>query len=114
MDIQSRVVPCVLLLVLAVPPSVRAGDLRSIELRRLFEPTASELHAEAAGRVYIYEGLRDSDIARAMENAFDRVDRMMFIRVQRTAPAAVSGEGQGGKGDETQAAPAYYTIDDGC
>ena len=62
---------------------VRAADVRDIELRRLFEPTPAEQRAERSGRIYIYEGLRESDVARAMAEQFDRVDSMMFIRVQR-------------------------------
>jgi hypothetical protein len=61
-----------------------APDVSDIELRRLFEPTASELAAEAQGRIYIYEGLRDIDVQRAMDEQFDRVQYMMFIRTLKT------------------------------
>jgi hypothetical protein len=63
---------------------ISAGELSEIELRRLFEPTDAELRAEAAGRIYIYDGLRDIDIERAMEAEFDRVENMMFIREKKT------------------------------
>lgn len=63
---------------------VTATDVREIELRRLFEPSAGELQDEANGRTYIYDGLRDTDIERAMEEQFERVDNMMFIRVKPT------------------------------
>jgi hypothetical protein len=59
-------------------------DVRDIELRRLFEPTPAEQRAEASGRIYIYEGLRETDVARAMEEEFDRVESMMFIRIKKT------------------------------
>jgi hypothetical protein len=61
-----------------------AADVRDIELRRLFEPTKSELEEEAEGRVYIYDGLHDKDVERAMEEEFDRIDGMMFIREKKT------------------------------
>ena len=61
-----------------------AADLREIELRRLLEPTESELHAESQGRIYIYDGLRDVDVELAMERQFDRIENMMFIRVKPT------------------------------
>jgi hypothetical protein len=89
-----------------VAPILEAKDLRDIELRRLFEPTPSELRTEKSGRIYIYDGLRENDVARAMQEQFDRVDSMMFIRVQPT-PAA-RDPGQSG-----EPAPVYYQ-DDGC
>ena len=45
---------------------VSAADVSEIELRRLFDPKPAELAAEASGRIYIYEGLRDIDIQRAL------------------------------------------------
>ena len=45
-------------LAVATAGPLMAGDVREIELRRLFEPTGSELQAERAGRIFIYEGLR--------------------------------------------------------
>jgi hypothetical protein len=72
-------------IVLAVACSaVSAADVREIELRRLFSPTAAELAAEAAGRIYIYDGVRETDVERALEEAFERVDSMMFIRTKVT------------------------------
>ena len=109
MDIRACVSGIGLLLGLMTPPGY-AGDTRVIELRRLLAPTPAELRSEAAGRVYIYEGLRESDIAQAMEDAFDRLDSMMFIRVQRARPP----EPEEDPGDRSAEEPAYYTVDDGC
>jgi hypothetical protein len=64
--------------------AVSAADVREIELRRLFEPTTSELAQEEKGRIYIYDGLRDKDVQRAMKEEFDRVENMMFIREKKT------------------------------
>jgi len=61
-----------------------ASDLSAIEKRRLFEPTEAELRQEAKGRIYIYDGLSDTDIARAMDEEFARAESMMFIRVRKT------------------------------
>ena len=85
--------------------SAWAADVRDIELRRLFEPTPGELAQEASGRIYIYEGLRESDVARAMTEEFDRVDTMMFVRMKRVAPKAKP---------DSKEPPTYYTDDDGC
>jgi hypothetical protein len=84
----------------------QARDLRDIELRRLFEPTPAEVQAEQQGRVYIYEGLKEEDIARAMREQFRRVDSMMFIRVQPTPVPPTPGQGGA-------TSPVYYQ-DDGC
>ena len=89
-----------------VAPLLGAKDLRDIELRRLFEPTPSELRAEHAGRIYIYEGLKVDDIVRAMREQFDRVNSMMFIRVQ---PTPVTRD----PGQRGEPMPVYYQ-DDGC
>jgi hypothetical protein len=61
-----------------------AADVSAIELRRLFEPSGAELAEEARGRIHIYEGLRDTDVQRALDEAFDRVENMMFIRTIKT------------------------------
>lgn len=71
---------------LGVSSIVSAADVREIELRRLFEPTPSELAQEEKGRIYIYDGLRDKDVQRAMEQEFDRVENMMFIREKKDRP----------------------------
>jgi hypothetical protein len=64
--------------------TVAATDVSEIELRRLFEPTQAELAAEERGRIYIYDGLRDVDVQRALDEEFERVDNMMFIRIRKT------------------------------
>ena len=61
-----------------------AADVSDIELRRLFEPTQAELTSEANGRIYIYDGLRDVDVQRALDEEFERVQSMMFIRTIKT------------------------------
>jgi hypothetical protein len=83
--------------------SAQSKDLREIELRRLFEPTPAELRWEREGRIYIYEGLREEDIARALREQFNRAHSMMFIRVQPSRAPSGSGD----------AATVYYQ-DDGC
>jgi hypothetical protein len=81
-------------------------DVSEIERRRLFDPTLAELQAEAAGRVYIYEGLRDTDVERALDEEFKRVQNMMFIRVKPTDAA--------GKTRKDPTTGAAYVQDDGC
>lgn len=96
----------VAVLLLGGMTGVWAADVREIELRRLFEPTQSELQQEAQGRVYIYDGLHDKDVERAMGKEFHRVESMMFIREKETDDA-----GEVLKNPETGAA---VVEDDGC
>jgi hypothetical protein len=83
-----------------------ADELRDIELRRLFDPTPAELRAEQAAGIYIYDGLRDTDIEHAMQEEFDRVESMMFIRVKRPIPQ--------GKSNEKPDNDVVYVQDDDC
>ena len=57
---------------------------RQLEMRRLFQPNEFEMRNEAAGSVYIYEGLTDRAVNQAMEDEFERVEHMMFINTIRT------------------------------
>ena len=92
----------------SVSGAAQSKDLRDIELRRLFEPTSAELRQERSGRVYIYDGLKEADIDRAMREQFPRVDSMMFIRVK---PASAPREPD--RTNTPVPATTYYQ-DDGC
>ena len=67
------------------------------QLEMIHDPSAAQIKVEERGRVYIYDGLYDSDVKLAMDTQFDRVDNMMFVRTKVETP-------QG----ETE------TEDDGC
>ena len=92
----------------SVSAAAQSKDLRDIELRRLFEPTSAELRQERSGRVYIYDGLKEADVERAMREQFQRVDSMMFIRVK---PASAPRESD--RTNTPVPATTYYQ-DDGC
>jgi len=68
----------------AAPARAADADVSRIELRRLLEPSPAERAEEARGRIYIYEGLRDSDIQHALDDEFHRIQNMMFIRTIKT------------------------------
>lgn len=55
------------------------------ELRQLHEPSPLLQARERAGRVTIYDGVTVTEIDRAMDNQFDRIGSMMFIRIKRPA-----------------------------
>jgi hypothetical protein len=84
---MKRYIPAIAMLTLGVilasaPAESAFGDddkYRNWQLDRLLNPDGKQLRLERKGRVYIYDGLRDSDIRRAMHEQFDRVESMMFI-----------------------------------
>lgn len=56
----------------------------SYQLKMLFTPSSSMLKAEARGRIMIYDGLDIETVNRAMNEQFDRIDNMMFVRIHHT------------------------------
>lgn len=69
-------------LILVIGASVAQAE-ESYQERVLFDPSESNLAAEARGRVMIYDGLKEEDVDRALETQFDRIQNMMFINTQR-------------------------------
>ena len=59
--------------------SVSAGDYQQ---NMLFSPSEHILMAEARGRVMIYDGLNNKTVEQAMDQQFNRIDSMMFVRTQ--------------------------------
>ena len=54
----------------------------SFQQNVLFKPSNSMLFAEAKGRVMIYDGLKNETVNEALNNQFDRIQSMMFVRTQ--------------------------------
>ena len=83
----ARPVAAALLLAVQTPVTAANSDrLYDWYLQRLFEPTSQQLAMEAQGRVQIYSGMKDSDVARALEEQFRRIDSMMFTGTIVTDP----------------------------
>ena len=58
-------------------PALAALD--SWQERMLFSPTPAQLELEQSrDRIMIYHGLKDVQVAQAMEQQFNRIDYMMF------------------------------------
>jgi len=71
-------------------PSTTAGINDVYQYNALFKPSENQLKAEARGHVLIYDGLSQKTIERALDEQFDRIENMMFIRIHKT----VAGDGE--------------------
>jgi hypothetical protein len=86
-----------------LPSAVAADDrppgFNEWQERRLLAPTPGEREREREGQVFIYDGMENSRVQRALDLNFDRIENMMFTRVHHPAP---SGAGP------------VYVEEDGC
>lgn len=69
----------------AVAPS------QDFQLRRLMQPSPAERTAEQKGKIYIYDSLEYADVEQALDDNFDRIENMMFIRIHHP-PDTADGE----------------------
>lgn len=60
------------------------------DLRRLMQPSAAELASEEKGKVHIYGSLEINEVNAALDENFERIQNMMFIRINHL-PATGSG-----------------------
>lgn len=51
------------------------------QLEQLLHPSAEQLAMEREGKVFVYNGLKDSDIRLALDSYNDRIGSMMFVNV---------------------------------
>ena len=58
------------------------------QMERLFNPSQEALASEASGSIFIYDGLTDKVAERAMDENFQRIEAMMFVRTVVTDDAA--------------------------
>ena len=79
-------VTCVMIGGFSMPVYTKSSDdkMRWWQLELLHNPSVHQLDMERKGRVVIYDGLRSTDIDRALEQQFDRIDSMMFIGTEVT------------------------------
>ncbi|WP_078119894.1 hypothetical protein [Thiosocius teredinicola] len=69
----------------ADPTQIALSD--DYQTNRLFTPSPRMLEQERAGRVFIYDSLDAREVDAAMDQHFERIQNMMFIRVRRLAPS---------------------------
>ena len=51
----------------------------------MFNPTSAQLRVEERGRVMIYDGLDNALVEHALDDQFDRIEHMMFIRTRQSS-----------------------------
>jgi hypothetical protein len=96
----SRLMFIALFLGALLEPTAQAADANDgFQTNALFNPTPSQLKAEARGRVMIYDGLDNTVVERALDEQFDRIEHMMFVRTRQSTPD-----------DDDE----YIVEDDGC
>ena len=59
---------------------------RDFQIERLLTPSVTELAAEDRGSVYIYDSLEMKQVNAALDQHFDRIENMMFIRIHHLPP----------------------------
>ena len=96
----SRAMSIVLLLGTLLAPPARAADANDdFQYNLLFNPTTAQLRIEERGRVMIYDGLANAVVERALDEQFDRIEHMMFVRTRQNT-----------SNDDNE----YIVEDDGC
>ena len=67
----------VVLAIIIAHPAMATAD--SWQERMLFSPTPAQLEVEQSrGRIMIYDGLKDIQVANALDSQFSRIENMMF------------------------------------
>jgi len=64
----------------------RYSDDSDWQLKLLMTPSPSQLAAEQSGRVFIYDSLEMGEVNAALDENFERMQNMMFIRINHLPP----------------------------
>jgi hypothetical protein len=79
--------------------AVAAGENDRYQYNALFNPAEAQLRAEDRGRVMIYDGLDNEVVERALDEQFERIEHMMFVRTRQTKSDEEGGEEDNGDDD---------------
>ena len=73
-------------LISGIPFAAQADASAQWQEDRLLHPSAAQRTAERSGSVVIYDHLGEALVDTAMDSQFERIENMMFIRVQHPQP----------------------------
>ena len=79
-------ISCITIAILTSTSAVAAGNekIDSYQQNALFQPSNGQLVRESQGLVYIYDGLTDKTIDKAMDDQPARIKSMMFVNTKLT------------------------------
>jgi hypothetical protein len=75
-----------ILLNLKLQDAMAEGDGPDWALKQRHNPSSALLAQEARGQVTVFDGLPVDEVDRALDNEFERIDRMMAVRTRRPEP----------------------------
>ena len=89
MNMNDHVATCMgfaaIVLSVSAPASVADNDkIDSYQQNALFHPSSNQLRRESQGFVYIYDGMTDKTIDKAMDDQPGRIESMMFVNTLMT------------------------------
>ena len=76
---KRQIITAIFVSALSIAP-LQASTQGSYQERILFSPDPDTLMSESRGRIMIYDGLRNETVERALDQQFDRIENMMFVR----------------------------------
>ena len=81
-DCVNRAIIILLFFMIISPSYSKEMDLMyEFQLDQLLDPSEEQLQMESDGQVFIYDGLKESDIMLALDQQAHRMQSMMFINV---------------------------------
>ena len=82
----SAAVAISLALNLIIQDKLVADPATDWELQHLHNPSDALQEAEHRGQVTIYDGVNIVEVNKALDQQFDRIDSMMFVRTKHPTP----------------------------